>query len=130
HLGYGGLGTMKNRRALLLMTAGAVALVVVAVPVIADELLGVITKVDVVGKKVTVVEKDTGKEVEVTVPDDTELDTPKGVSKVDLEKLSKFVEKAKEKGKKGASVVVTHKKAVASKIKVAAKKKEAVKSDQ
>jgi hypothetical protein len=117
---------MKNRREFLLMlTAGVVALAVVAGPVIADELFGTITAVDVQGKKVTVVEKGTDKEVEVTINDETEYVTPKGSSKIDLEKLSRNIEKAKEKGKQGVRVTVTHEKKVASKITVAAKKKAA-----
>jgi hypothetical protein len=108
---------MKNRREFLLtLTAGIVALAVVAVPVIADELFGVITSVDVEGKKVTVVEKETDKEVVVTVTDDTEYVTGKGSSKIDLEKLSRGIEKAKEKGRKGITVTVTHENKVASKI--------------
>jgi hypothetical protein len=117
---------MKNRREFLLMlTAGVVALAVVAGPVIADELFGTITAVDVEGKKVTVVEKGTDKEVVVTITDDTEYVTPKKSSKVDLEKLSRNIEKRKEEGKKGIGVRVTHEKGVASKITVAAKKKAA-----
>lgn len=116
---------VKRRRFLLMFTSGIVALAVVVVPVIADELFGVLTKVDVDAKKVTVEEKGTDKEVEITITDDTELVTPKGSNKIDLEKLSKGVEKAKLKGRKGIPVVVTHEKAVASKIKIAAKKKAA-----
>ena len=117
---------MKNRREFLLMvTAGVVALAVIAGPVIADELMGVITAVDAEGKKVTVVEKGTDKEIKVTVNDDTEYVTPKGSSKIDLEKLSRNIEKAKEKGKQGVRVTVTHEKGVASKITAAAKKKDA-----
>ena len=117
---------MKNRREFLLMlTAGVVALAVVAAPVIADELLGVLTKVDVEGKKVTVVEKDTDKEIEVTITDDTEYVTPKKSGKVDLERLAKGIEKAKERGKQGIRVKVTHEKGVASKIKVPSRKKAA-----
>jgi biopolymer transport protein ExbD len=109
---------MKNRRAFLLsMTAGLVALAVLAAPVIAAELFGVITKVNVEGKKLTVEEKETNKEVEITTTDDTEYVSGKGVaSKIDLEKLSKGVAKIQEKGKKGINVVVTHEKGVASKI--------------
>ena len=115
---------MKNRREFLLMlTAGVVGLAVIAAPVIADELLGVITSVDIEGKKVTVVEKGTDKEVVVKTTDDTEYVTPKGSSKIDLEKLSKNIEKAKEKGKQGVRVTVTHEKKVASKIEAVAKKK-------
>ena len=122
---------MKNRREFLLMlTAGVVALAVIAAPVIADELFGVITSVDVEGKKVTVVEKGTDKEVVVTITDDTEYVTPKQSSKIDLEKLSRNIEKAKEKGKKGIRVTVTHEKKVASKITVTAKKKAAPDADK
>src|SRR5207248_3816709 len=53
---------MQNRRNFLLtLTAGVVALAVIITPVIADELLGVITKIDVAGKKVTVESKEDGK---------------------------------------------------------------------
>lgn len=117
---------MKNRRAFLLsMTSGLVALAVLAAPVIAAELFGVITKVNVEGKKLTVEEKETNKEIEITTTDDTEFVTPKGASKIDLAKISKGVAKAQEKGRKGIPVVVTHEKNVASKITVAAKKKAA-----
>src|SRR5262249_33369120 len=109
---------MKNRREFLLtLTACLVALVVVITPVIAAELIGVITKVDVEGKKLTVVEKDTDKEVVITTTDDTEYVSGKGESgKLDLEKISKNVAKAQDAGKKGMSVKVTHEKKVASKI--------------
>jgi hypothetical protein len=114
---------MKNRRTFLLtLTSGIVALALVVVPALADELLGVLTKVDIEGKKLTIVENETEKEVEITVTDETEYVTKKGSSKVDLEKLSKGVEKAKEKGRKGISVKVTHEKNVASKIAPAKKK--------
>ena len=117
---------MKTRREFLLMvTAGVVALAVIAAPVIADELIGMITAVDVEGKKVTVMEKGTDKEVMVKVTDDTDYVTPKKTSKIDLEKLSKNIEKAKEKGKQGIRVTVTHEKKVASKIEVVAKKADA-----
>jgi hypothetical protein len=114
---------MNRRRALLVpLLSALVASVVVIGPAIADELLGVITTVDASAKKVTVVEKGTDKEVVVTVTDDTEWVTPKGTNKLDLEKLSKNIEKAKEKGRKGISVKVTHEKATASKIEMIAKK--------
>src|SRR3954454_19463356 len=115
---------MKNRREFLLtLTAGLVALAVVITPVIADELMGVITKVDVAGKKLTVVEKDSDKEVTVTTTDDTEYVTGKGANKIDLEKIAKGVAKSQDAGKKGIMVKVTHEKGVASKIEAAAKKK-------
>jgi len=117
---------MQNRRGFLLTAVtGVVALAMVVGTVIADELLGALTKVDVEGKKITVVEKDTDKEIQVTITDDTEYVTPKGSSKVDLEKVSKNIEKAKEKGRKGIMATITHEKGVASKITPAAKKKEA-----
>jgi uncharacterized membrane-anchored protein len=117
---------MKNRRTFFhVMAAGIVALGMIAVPALADELLGVMTKVDIEGKKITVVEKDTDKEVIVTVTDDTEYVTPKKTGKVDLEKLSKNIEKAKEKGRKGVTAKIEHDKAVASKITVEARKKAA-----
>ena len=117
---------MQNRRTLLMsLTAAVVALGLVVGSAIADELFGVITKVDPAAKKLTVEEKGTDKEIEVTTNDDTEWVTPKGSSKIDLEKVAKNIEKAKEKGRKGIGVVVTHEKGVASKITIAAKKKAA-----
>jgi hypothetical protein len=119
---------MKNRRQFLLtLTTGFVALSFIVGSVIADELLGVLTKVDVDAKKITVIEKDTDKEVIVKITDETEYVTKKGSDKVDLERLAKGVERAKEKGRKGISVKVTHKKGVASKISPAGKKKAAAK---
>ena len=93
-----------------------VALIVVVAPVIADELLGVVTKVDTEGKKLTVVENDTDKDFQIEVNDDTKVFSKGTESKVDLEKLAKGIEKAKEKGRKGISVKITHEKNVASKI--------------
>ena len=107
---------MKSRRGFLLpLTAGFVALAVMITPVIAAELLGVITNVDVAGKKVTVVAND-GKEVEITTTGDTEYTSKKGTRKLDLEELTKSLAKAKEAGKKGIAVKVTHENKVASKI--------------
>ena len=117
---------MLNRRKLLLtLVASVVALGVVGTVALADELLGVITKVDVDAKKITVQSKD-GKDVDVTITDKTELVTKKGSNPVDLEKLDKQVKRAQEKGRKGVSVKVEHEKGVASKISpVFAKKKAA-----
>jgi hypothetical protein len=117
---------MKNRRKFLtILTTGLVALTFVVGSTFADELIGVITKVDVEGKKLTVVEKDTDKEVLVTVTADTEYHQGKNQGKIDLEKVAGGVEKAKEKGRKGINVTVTHEKGTASKIVAAAKKKAA-----
>jgi hypothetical protein len=105
---------MKNRREfLMILTAGLVALVVVITPVIADELFGVITNVDVQGKKVTVLSKDGGETV-VTTTNDTEI-SAKG-EKADLDKLANYVKKQTDAGKKGAFAKVTHENKVASKI--------------
>jgi hypothetical protein len=114
---------MQTRRKFMLtLTAAVVGMGLVVASVLADELLGVIIKADADTKKITVVEKDTDKEVEIKVTDDTEYVTGKGSGKVDFEKLEKGIEKAKEKGKKGISVKITHEKSVASKIETQKKK--------
>lgn len=100
---------MKNRRTFLLtLTSGLVALAVLAAPVIAEELFGVVTKVDVEGKKLTVTPKGEDKSVEVTVTDNTEFITKKGTMKVDLEKLAKGVAKRQDEGKKGIMLKIEH----------------------
>jgi len=115
---------MQTRRSLILGAAAALmALSVVILPALADELFGVLTKVDPDSKMLTVVEKDTDKEVMIKTTDDTEVVTGKGSSKIDLEKLAKGVAKIQDAGKKGMPVVVTHENKVASKIKTAGKKK-------
>jgi hypothetical protein len=114
---------MKTRRKfLMILTTGFVALGLIAGSAIADELFGVITKVDVEGKKLTVLEKDTDKEIEVTTNADTKIVTKTGEVPVDLEKIAKSVAKAKDAGKKGYAVKIDHEKAVASKITPAKKK--------
>jgi hypothetical protein len=113
---------MKNRRSFLLaLTAGLVAAAVVITPVIAEELFGVITKVDVEGKKITVATKG-GDEVEVTTTASTEVVTGKG-DELDLEKLAKAVKKATDAGKKGAFAKITHENKTASKITIGLAKK-------
>ena len=92
---------MPNRRKFLLtLTAAFLGMALVVASVIADELLGVITKADPDAKKITVVEKDTDKEIEIKITDDTEYVAGKNTGKVDFEKLEKGIEKAKEKGRK------------------------------
>jgi hypothetical protein len=114
---------MQSRRRFLLTLAATVAgMGLVVASVFADELFGVITKVDADAKKITVVEKDTDKEIEVKVTDDTEYVTKKGTGKVDFEKLEKGIAKAKDNGAKGISAKITHDKGVASKIEVQKKK--------
>jgi hypothetical protein len=110
-----------RRKFLLTLSAAVAGMGLVVASVLADELLGVITKVNADAKKVTVVEKDTDKEIEITITDDTEYVTKKGTGKVDFEKLEKSLEKAKENGAKGINVKITHEKGVASKIEKAKK---------
>ncbi len=108
---------MRNRRGFLLsmVVAGVMAMGVVATAM-ADELLGMLVKVDVDGKKITVEEKGTDKEVVVKITDETEWVTKKGVEKVDLEKVERILTKFQDAGKKGIGVKVTHEKGVASKL--------------
>jgi hypothetical protein len=120
---------MQNRRKFLLALVSSVAAIGFVVSVVfADELLGVITKVDVEGKKLTIEEKGTDKEVEIKTTDATEFPS-KGENKFDLEKLSASVKKAQEKGKKGVNVKVTHDNNVASKIEFQKKKGAGKKKD-
>jgi hypothetical protein len=115
---------MQNRRKFLLtLTAGVVALGFVVASVVADELIGFIIKADAEAKKIVVVEKDSDKEIEVKITDDTEYVTRKGSGKVDFEKLEKNIEKAKDRGAKGYPAKITHDKGVASKIEGQPKKK-------
>jgi hypothetical protein len=125
---------MKNRRGLLLtLTVGIVAMGLVVASVIADELLGVMTKVDAEGKKITVIEKDTEKEVVITINDDTvQISKKKGETveaKVDLDKLDERLKKVQEKGLKGITLKVVHEKGVASKIFISRGKRAAPKKD-
>lgn len=109
---------MQSRRGFLFkLAAGFAAMAIVVVgTVLADELLGTITKVDPEAKKITVVEKDTDKEIEVKITDETEQVTKKGETKVDLEKLETRLKKTQDAGKKGIMAKITHEKGVASKI--------------
>jgi hypothetical protein len=115
---------MMNRRGLMLsLTTGLIALVLVVGSVIADELLGTITKVDADAKVLTVVPKDSEKEIKIKVTDKTQISKKGGeFDKIDLEKLEKQVEKAIDQGKKGIQVKITHENRVASKIERTKKK--------
>jgi hypothetical protein len=114
---------MMNRRGfLLMMTTGLVALGLVVGTAIADELMGMITKVDVDGKLLTVVPKDSSKEVKVKVTDKTEVSYKGGYRKIDLEKLERKLQKAQDEGRKGLEAKIIHEKEVASKIEFAKKK--------
>lgn len=114
-----------RRKFTLTLTAALLGMALVVASVVADELFGVITKADADAKKITVIEKDTDKEIEVKITDDTEYVTKKGTGKVDFEKLEKNIEKIKERGGKGVNVKITHEKGVASKIEQQQRKKKA-----
>ena len=108
---------MLNRRGFVLsLTTGLVALVLVVGTVLADELLGTIIKIDADAKVLTVVPKDSDKEIKVKVTDKTEVSKKGGFEKINLENLEKAVEKAIDKGAKGIQVKITHENRVASKI--------------
>ncbi len=108
---------MMNRRGFVLsLTTGLVALVLVVGTVLADELLGTIIKVDADAKVLVVVPKDSDKEIKIKVTDKTEQVSKKGTQKLDLEKLTKAVEKAQDKGQKGIQAKITHENNIASKI--------------
>jgi hypothetical protein len=127
HFAPGGQAPMQNRRKLLLLfTACCAAMCFVVASVLADDLLGVLAKVDVDGKKITVVDKDE-KEVEVKISDDTEY-PKKGNTQYDLQKLEGLVKKQTDAGKK-VNVKVTHDKNIASKIEFQRKKGAGKKKD-
>ena len=111
---------MQNRRKFVLTLAICfVSMSFVVASVLAEELLGFITKVDFDAKKVTVVEKDKDDEIVLTTDDKTEYVTKDGTVKVDkeiYEKIEKGIEKAKDAGKKGYFAKITHEKKVISKI--------------
>jgi hypothetical protein len=115
----------ENRRSFLfsMLVCAISATVVVVGTAYADELLGMLTKVDVDAKKITVIEKDTDKEVIVTITDKTEsVSKKKGevvTAPVDLEKVDGYLKKVQENGKKGIEIKVFHEKGVASKIELA-----------
>ena len=121
------------KKLLQTLAASFVALAVVVVAANADELFGVLTKVDADAKKVTVVEKDTDKEVVIKTTEETEWVTKRGERKLDteaLEKLDGLVKKFQDAGKKGVNVKVTHEKHVASKIEVKFGKKKAAAAER
>ncbi len=110
---------IKTRRSLLAsVLAVAFTLTVTVGTALAAELLGTIKSIDVDAKKLVVTEKDTDKDIDVTVNEKTEWVNKKGVvGKYDI-----------AKAKKGQYLEITHEGGVASKIvaKKAAPKKDAV----
>ncbi len=114
---------MRHRHAFRWAASAVAVLGVLVGPILADELIGKITAVNIDAKKLTVKEKGSDKDVDVTVTDETVVERPNGKSgKADLEKMKKAVEKSKNGG---INVEITHEKGVASKIlyKDAGKKK-------
>lgn len=121
---------MSSYRGLIRAGAAlAVALAFVMGSVLAEEIMGVITKVDPAAKKITVYQKKADKEIELEVGDDALLVTPKDESgsKVDLEKLEKQLTKAKEKNadSKGLFAKIEYEGTKVKKIDRTAKKKPA-----
>lgn len=115
---------MNRRGFVLALTTGVVALGLVGFA-LADELIGVITKVDADAKQIVVVPKDSDKEIKVKITDKTEQVTKKGSRPVDLKKLEGFLEKVQDKGAKGIEAKITHENGVASKIQYQMKRKSA-----
>jgi hypothetical protein len=108
---------MKSRhRSVMILACALTALGTLIASALADELIGVITKVDVEGKKLTVIEKDTDKKVDIKVTEDTKYVTSKGRTKIDLEKLDRSIKKIRDQGKKGISVKVIRQDDVATQI--------------
>ncbi len=104
---------MNRRSGFRILACCVATLAVLVVPVLADELIGRITAVNVDAKTLTVKEKATDKDISVTVNDDTVTEKAGGkTGKVNLEKMQKGVEKSKN----GIPVTITHDKGVASKI--------------
>ena len=99
---------MLSRRSWLRgLTTAAVAVLVVAAPILADELIGTVQSTNVDAKTFLVMPKGGGDDVEVTINAKTEFETSKGkkLKNYDLGKM-----------KKGTNVTVTHAKGVASKV--------------
>lgn len=104
---------MKNRNLVRIAACAFAALGILVGSVLADELIGRITAVNIDAKKLTVKEKGNDKDVDVTVTDETVVEKGKGKSgKVDLAKMKKRVDDSKN----GIAVEITHDKGVASKI--------------
>ena len=121
---------MSSYRGLFRVGAAlTMTLAVVVGSVFADELFGVITKVDPEAKKITVYQKKADKETVLVVDDDALFVTPKDEagSKVDLKKLEDRIAKGKEKNAeyKGIMAKITHEGDKVSKIEAVAKKKAA-----
>jgi hypothetical protein len=110
-----------TRKFMMTLACTTVALGAAVIPVLADELLGVLTKVDVEGKTITVVEKDTDREIKFKITDETEQVVKKGHSKFNLEKVERRLEKTKDSGSRGIRVKITHEKSVALKVQFATK---------
>lgn len=107
----------RRFRLLGLITA-SVALLVVVVPAIADELFGTVKTVLPDENKIIVTAKGSGEDVEVTITDKTEWITAKGEVRKKFD-LAKFKEKAEGK----ARVKVEHDAGKASKITLGVGKK-------
>lgn len=121
---------MSSYRGLIRAGAAlAMALAFVMGSVLADEIFGVITKVDPAAKKITVYQKKADKEFDLEVGDDALLVTQKDAdgSKIDLSKLENQLTKAKEKNanSKGIFAKIEYEGTKLKKIDRTAKKKAA-----
>jgi hypothetical protein len=106
---------MKTRRTFpMALACAAVALGLVVIPALADELLGRITAVNVDAKKITVSQKDSDVAIQLKVTDQTIFVTPKGDRPVDLAKLRERVEASK----KGIPVRVAYEGDTASEVRL------------
>jgi hypothetical protein len=111
---------MKNRRTFLMgLTCAAVALGILVLPALADELFGRITAVDVTNHTITVERKKAPERSVLKVDKNTVIELGKGEERpLDLEKLQKRVEASE----KGVPAVVTYEDRTASKIRLGLRK--------
>ena len=111
---------MKNRRTFLMaLTCAAVALALLVLPALADELAGRIVAVDVTNNTITVVRKGAPERSVLKVDKNTVIEFGKGEERpLDLEKLKKRVEDSE----KGIPAVVTYEDRTASKIRLGLRK--------
>jgi hypothetical protein len=110
---------MKHLRALLLtLTTTFVATTLILTPVFAEQLFGVITKVDPDANEVVLVPSDRkAAERKIKTTPNTEIVSAKGKT-IGLKALDEVVQKEQAAGKKGTFAKVTHENNVASKITV------------
>lgn len=112
-----------------LLVSATVALLFMVVAVKAEEIFGILSKVDADHNKITITQKKSDRETVLTVTDETQFVTPKKSGKFVAKRVAKRVEKAQEKGRPGIPVAVTYDDGVASKVEIRAGKKKKKKKD-